>query len=384
MNVLLVCNNAFIKGNGLSTAVRMQHRLLREAGVDARILAMRNDDPEGEQPEFPLEHLVIPVFESILKSQGFGFAKANRKAILAALEWADVVHIEEPFLLEEKVIRLARKLRKPCVATFHLFTQNIMDTIGLGEDKVINEAWLALWKRRIYNKCSYIHCPTETVADILASHRFKAHLMTFSNGVTIPDERIIAQVPEMDPFIIICIGRMSKEKAQTTLLKAMKYSRHADRIQLVFAGKGPLLEKIERKADRLYEKGVLKLKPTFGFYNHEQLRELVRKSYLYIHCAWVEVEGLSCLESLREGTVPVIAKGPLTATSKFALDKRSIYRVKNPWDLASKIDWWIDHPEERIEMGQKYADKVREYDVHNSTLTMIEMYRRAIEDARKS
>ena len=35
------------------------------------------------------------------------------------------------------------------------------------------------------------------------------------------------------------LGRLSKEKRQDVIINALKYSKYGDRIQLVFAGKGP-------------------------------------------------------------------------------------------------------------------------------------------------
>ena len=118
---------------------------------------------------------------------------------------------------------------------------------------------------------------------------------------------------------LLCIGRLAKEKSQNTLLQAMRYSRYADRIRLNFAGNGPKAKYYKKMAEDLYKEGVLKIPASFGFYTHDELREMARKSYLYIHCAWVEVEGLSCLEAIQQGVVPVIAQGELIGTPVFAL-----------------------------------------------------------------
>jgi len=108
------------------------------------------------------------------------------------------------------------------------------------------------------------------------------------------------------------------------------------------------------------------------------LKEIARKAYLYIHCARVEVEGLSCIEAIREGLVPIISEGPMIATSQFALDDRSLYPMRDAKVLAQKIDWWIEHPEERIKMGQEYADSVNKYEIHKSIASLIEMYQKAM------
>ena len=89
MKVLFVCNNAFITGNGLSASARITLRQLRLRGIDARLLAVRNPDPDGPQPDFPLEHFKFPFFEPIIRANSFCFAKIDRKVIEQAVEWAD-------------------------------------------------------------------------------------------------------------------------------------------------------------------------------------------------------------------------------------------------------------------------------------------------------
>ena len=102
MKVLFVCNNAYNPGNGLSVSALTTIANLRQHGVDARLLAVRNADSGGPQPEFPLEHFKFPIFEPIIRANGFCYAKIDRRRITEAIKWADVVHFEEHSLCPEK------------------------------------------------------------------------------------------------------------------------------------------------------------------------------------------------------------------------------------------------------------------------------------------
>lgn len=57
--------------------------------------------------------------------------------------------------------------------------------------------------------------------------------------------------------------------------------------------------------------------------------------------------GISCLEAISCGLVPVISNSPRCATKAYALTARSLFQFDSPKDLADKIDWWLDHPQER-------------------------------------
>ena len=67
MKILIVCNNVYVEGNGLRTAVLSLLGTLKQKGVDARLLSCENDDPSGPQPDFPLKHFKVPVFEPLIE-----------------------------------------------------------------------------------------------------------------------------------------------------------------------------------------------------------------------------------------------------------------------------------------------------------------------------
>lgn len=383
MKILFVCNNAFTPGNGLSASAVNTIKKLREHGADARLMAAENPDPNGPQPDFPLKHFVFPLFEPVIRANGFCYAMPDRKVIKEAVAWADVVHFEEAFFLEKAVRREAVRQGKVCTGTFHLYPHNVVANLKLGRSRLINKLLLLHWKRIVFDYCSHIQCPTESVRTYLQKNGFKAKMHVISNGISLPKEPVVASAIEPgDPIDIISIGRLAREKSQDTLLDAMRYSRYADRIRLTFAGKGPLKKFYTRKASKLLKQNVLKYDITFAFYTRKELEDLARKAYLYVHCAWVEVEGLSCLEATREGTVPVIGTGELVGTSTFALCPESLYPNGDSRALAQRIDWWIEHPEERNRMAQLYADAARKYDIDKSIDSLIGMFRTAMEESK--
>ncbi len=380
MKILFVCNNAYTKGNGLTTSIQNTIKHLRERNLDVRLMAIANPDPEGPQPDFPLKHFKFPLFEPIIRANGFSYARIDRRVIRKAVEWADIVHFQEALLLESVVRRIAVKQGKTCTGTFHLYPHNITSNLGLGRKNWVNPLLMKYWNWTVFNHCSDIQCPTLPVKEYLEKNQTKARLHVISNGIQLPEPPLQVKPVNPEPEVkILCIGRLAKEKSQKTLLGAMRYSRHAGRIRLIFAGKGQLEKSYRRQAEKLYREGVLGIMPEFGFYSPEELRNLARECYLYIHCAYVEVEGLSCLESMREGLVPVIARGDLIGTSQFALSPESLYPVSDSRALAQRIDWWIEHPLQRNQMSQRYADQARRYAIDQSVDALTAMFQNALQ-----
>ena len=381
MKVLIVTNNAYTRGNGLSTAVRNTVFNLQEYGVDVRLMAARNPDPDGPQPEFPLRHWKIPLFEPIIRANGFCYAWIDLKVIREAVEWADVVHFEECFLLERIVRRIAVKRGKAITATYHLLAENITANLGLPKKTLLGRLITRMWVRGAFNYCSDVQCPTPEVARHFKSFCTRPRVHVISNGIRLYDAYVPKPVLPEPTVDILCIGRLAREKSQETLLEAMRYSRHADRIRLFFAGNGPKAKKYQKMADRLCRDGVLKHAPSFGFYSPEELRDLARQCYLYVHCAWVEVEGLSCLEATREGLVPIIGEGELIGTPQFALSPESLYPACDSKALAERIDWWIEHPDVRNAMAVKYAEAAGNYALDDCMAALVDMFRQALQGA---
>ena len=380
MKVLIVSNNVYMKGNGVSTAVVALRSRLISQGVDVRIIACENPDKEGPQPDYPLKHYVFPFFEPIIRKNGFRYASIDKHIIKEAVQWADVVHLMEGFPFEATTAKIAKKLGKPCVGTYHIFTENITANLGNGRSTFINKLIDKWWSNSVYNHCKYVQCPTQTVKEHLEANGYTSELRVISNGIDLSQTPSTISEPSTPPYRILCVGRLSNEKDQTTLIKAIRYSKYANKIELVFAGNGPKANKIKSAARKLFEDGVVKHEPTFGFYTLKQLQELAASSWLYVHCAKIEVEGLSCIEAIQQGLVPVIAKGKLTATAQFALDEHSTFPTSDYKALAERIDWWIEHPDHRKQMSRLYAESVQKYSNEVSTRKIIEMY----EDALRS
>ena len=339
------------------------------------------------EPEFPLERFIFPIFQSMIDSLGYQYASSDKKMIRKAVEWADVVHLVEPFVLQYKTIRIAKELGKPLTSTYHLHPENITCHMGpLFYWNGLNRGLLRMACHYIYDQCAAIQCPTRNVQDRLRRYHCKCSLELISNGV-VPDACTKpAQMPANycdpeRPLDVLYIGRLSTEKDQYTLLNAMRYSQFAKRIRLHFAGQGDAEKKIKRMAAKLVADGVVNYEPVFTFENRDGLRKLAANADLCVHCATIEVEGLSIMEAMQQGAVPVIAVGRTSGTAQFALDHRSRFPEKNPEALANRIDYWLAHPQERWEMGWKYAKSMEQYDIAKSTQALIGMFEKAMNNS---
>ena len=387
MKILFVVNSYFSQGNGLDESARRTVQALREAGQDVRVLSGKNfENPDGPQPEYPMEKFHFPLMQPMLDSFGYAYADWHGPVIEEAMRWADVIHLEETFFLHHAAMNWARKLGKPITGTYHVHPENIVyNCLGFTGGNLFCEALYRYWCRVFYDNYSYLQCPTDNVRERLERHHVKAKCFTLSNGV-IPDRCIRPATPPADyldedrPLDLIYIGRTAIEKDQPTLYKALRLSKYAKRIRLYIAGRGPKLDEYTKMADQLYRDGVVGYQPIVGFYNREGLRQLAAKADLAVHCAFVEVEGMSITEALQQAVVPVIATAKLSGTATYALDDRSTFPAGDAQALAERIDYWFDHPQERWEMGFRYAESMKQYEIANCAQALIEIFQKAINE----
>ncbi|MFJ4234103.1 glycosyltransferase [Cellulosimicrobium cellulans] len=390
MRVLLVIDQFEDPTNGTTISARRFAVALRERGHEVRVACCRGAArPGGADPEdradgvvhYRLEPRGVPGFDRVIAGQGWVLAKPDDDVLRDALRWADVAHVMSPFWLGSRAKRLADALGVPSTAAFHVQPENVTYSLGVGRVGPLNDLVYAVF-RPFYDRFGHVHCPSRFIAEELRAHRYQATLHVVSNGVDpafVPHvvPRSLTKSADLDGrFVVTMTGRLSREKRQDVLLDAVRRSRHADRIQLVLAGRGPL-------AARYAQQGAtLPHPPRIGFLAQDELRDVLATSDLYVHAADAEIEALGCLEAVATGLVPVISDSRASATGQFALDERSLFRAGDTGDLARRIDYWIEHDDERARMSPAYAEVGREHALDVCVPQIEDMMRQAIDEGR--
>lgn len=376
MKVLLVVDQFDGATNGTTVTARRLMESLQARSHEVR-LASSGEDREGK---WGFGEYKIPVFDPLVKAQGFLFAGCDEKKMREAVLWADLVHVLVPFPLEKQAVKLCLELGKPVTAGYHLQPENIWFTVHLGNFMPLINLTYWAGKKYIYQHIKHIHCPSEMIKGMLEKHGFKGDIRVISNGFS-PAFHYQKKPKRKEfegKFVIVMTGRVSNEKRQDLLIEAVRLSRHSGEIQLYLAGRGPVDKKIAKLGATLPNPVMMK------FLSQEELRQLLSEADLYGYPSDVDIESISCLEAIASGLVPVISDSPRSAASQFALDERSVFRAGDARELAGKIDYWIEHEEERKEMERKYAAYAKEtYALDICIDKMIDMFDSAMRDVGK-
>lgn len=353
MNITIICDVLGEANNGTSLAAFNLIRHLKSKGHNVTVVAPDAPDEEGfvSVPSLDLTFML----NWALRLNDVVLAKPDKQLLADAIRDADVVHLLVPLPLSVAAVKIAKEMDKPVTASFHCQAENVTAHFGLMDFSLANNATYEAFYKLVYQYCDCVHYPTEMIRRIFeraVGHKTNAYVI--SNGVNdsfVPP----SQPPHNDKFTIVCSGRYSREKAQQQLLKAVAISKHKDEIRVILAGDGPRGSYLKALANRF------DIDATFAFFSRDQMVKNLQNADLYVHTAIIEIEAIACMEAICCGAVPVICNSPRSATRFFAIGDNSLYEQYDIEDLASKIDYWFEHPEEKAERSKEYGATRRSF-----------------------
>ena len=308
MKILFVIDTFDTNNNGTSISAQRFAKELNRRGHEVRVLCADPQETDEKGVKLPVEvtgkyilpEYKIPLFNPLAKKHGFtygDFLPKSRPIIHEAVEWADVVHTFFPFPLGMVASSYAAKIGKPSTGAFHVQPENITSTLGCGKVKWVQNMIYRLFRNTFYYKFRHIHVPSAFMGRMLEERNYKAKIHVFSNGIQ--DAFMEAgenkiengrppKLPEyQDKIVIMMVGRLAQEKRQDVIINAVNYSKYADKIQLVFAGKGPQYEKYVKLSEKLVNP------PQFVYVKQDELIKLLLQCDLYVHASDMESEAIS-------------------------------------------------------------------------------------------
>lgn len=383
MNITFVMDLYGDLNNGTTCTCMRACDILRAHGHNVKVIGIV---PDYVNPSvlngcevLKCKEIFIPIFHGLIHKEGMRLATIGYKEIADFIKGSDVVHLFLPFTLERKARVVAKAMHIPVTGAMHMQPESVSSALGLGHVGFVNSFIYWFLYRWMYRYIRHIHTPSMMMKDQMIEHHYKNEIHAISNGVSSFFQPMKVAKPETlkDKFVILMVGRLAGEKRQDLIIKAIGQSKYNDRIVLILAGQGPKKRQYQELA-----KKHLKNPCVFGFYSQDALRDVINYSDLYIHASDAESEAISCIEAFSCGKVPVISDSKVSATNHFALDERCLFKAGNPASLKDKIDYWIEHPEEKRLLEEKYIEYSKEFELNHCVMELEKMFRMEIEDEK--
>lgn len=351
MIVTIVCDVLGEENNGTTIAAMNLIRYLKKQGHIVRILCADQNKKDQENCWVVPNINFGKTLNKYIEKVGVTLAKPVEDIIRDCIKGSDVVHILIPLYLSMNAIKIAKEYDIPMTASFHMQAENLTSYFKLNNVKFINTAVYKIIYKYVYQYVDKIHFPTKFIEEIFEKNIKKTTPgCVISNGVNdyVKKENIEKPLEYQNKIVILTTGRYAREKSQDTLIKAIYHSKYKEKIQLILGGQG-----IKEKEYRKLAKN-LPIQPLFKFYSRTEIIDVLNYADIYVHPAEIELEGISCIEAIACGKLTIVSNSKLSATKEFAVDERCIFKCRKPKDLARVIDYWIDHPEEKKIIEDKY------------------------------
>ena len=370
MKIAFVMDDMSEHSNGTSTTAMRYAGSLRSLGHEIVCVGFGADGPDS----FSVPERHIPIVTWFADRLDFHFAEPVEAVFDKAFEGVDVIHVFLPFALGQEARDWGRRHDVPVTAAFHLQPENITYNAHLGRAPLICDLIYQLFYKWLYRDIRHIHCPSEMIAQQLRKHGYKAKLHVISNGV--PEAFCPGPGKHFDDELthIVTVGRLAREKDQTTIIRAVAKCRHARDIQLHICGEGPLAKELQ------HEGAHLPHAPLLEYHSQADLIALERACPLYIHASVADIEAISVIEAIACGCIPIVAQAEMSAPSQFALTPESLFPSGDSNRLAQLIDWWLDHPGEISKWRPRYIEEGANDHVEKCACRFLSMLEEAIID----
>jgi glycosyltransferase involved in cell wall biosynthesis len=306
MRVALFTNNYLPFRGGVTTAVETLRAGLTARGHRAWVFAPAPSRPHDDPAYvFRYPSFAAPTYP--------GFAVAvpwsRRLARVAAGLGPDVIHAQHPFLLGETARRLARRLRRPLVFTYHTRYEKYAHYVP-GPSGVVARLAVQL-SCRYANRCDLVIAPSASLADVLRARGVGSPIAVVPTGVALdhfrPGDRAAARralgLPEAVPLCLYA-GRLDREKSVERVLEAFGVVAEAlPTARLLLVGEGSHAAALRQGAAAAPARGRIEFR---GSVAHEGLVPFYQAADIFLFASETETQGLVLAEAHACG-LPAVA-----------------------------------------------------------------------------
>ena len=375
MKIAVVCDVLGEENNGTTVAAMNLIRFLRSRDHEVHVVCP-DENRRGQEGYYVVPQLNVGPLNDYVRKVGVSIAVSDEEVLESALGGMDVIHIMTPFILGKAALEYGRKHGIPVTAGFHAQAENITNHLHLMNSRRANDLTYKAMYRLVYQYVNAIHYPTQFIREVFESEVGPTNGYVISNGVNDRFVRTDAERPAewKDKFVILFTGRYGLEKSHKVLIDAVAKSKYEPMIQLIFAGTGPLRAALEEYGEKLTNPPVMR------FYGREEMLRVINSADLYVHPAEIEIEAIACLEAISCGLVSVIADSPRSATRFFALGEKNLFHFNDAGDLKDKIEYWLEHPQEKAECSRAYQGYTRQFEQKHCMEEMEKMLMKTAAD----
>ncbi|MEP6484196.1 MAG: glycosyltransferase [Rudaea sp.] len=356
MNILMVSDVYFPRVNGVSSSIRTFSRELKRLGHHVAIVAPDYGANGDEQAEFemirlPARSIFFDPEDRLIRGSAVGGAIER----LSTRAW-DVIHIHTPFIAHRLGVKLARRLGRPTVESYHTFFEEYVGHYLPWLPKGLSRFGARYFSRRLCQSVDHLIVPSEEMTQVLARYGITTpssviptgiHLDEFRGGDGLRFRR--AHGIADDAPTIVTVSRLSAEKNIAFLLDvARKLVEEFPKLTFILAGEGPDAERLKRRAAEI---GLSNNVVFVGNLDRRtSLLDCYKAGDVFVFASPTETQGLVLLEAMSLG-VPIVSTAVM-GTATVLKDARSArISAEDVSTFAGHVAALLRSPVERAQLA---------------------------------
>jgi glycosyltransferase involved in cell wall biosynthesis len=306
LRVGLFTNNYLPMLGGVARAVETVRTALVTLGHQPFVVAPRMPGAAGSTPGV----LRVPAVPAPTYPD-FALPLPATSAVVRRIEALDldVLHAHHPFLLGVTARRLARRLGRPLVFTYHTLYDKYAHYVPLPRPLVARQA--VAWSIAFANSADLVIAPSAGLASRLRSQGVRRPVVVLPTGVDLDsfrpgDQQAARRALTLPPAGPLCLylGRIDREKNLEFLLDAFaRVAAERPAARLVLVGRGTREARLRRHAERV---GLGDRVHFAGGVAPDVAPLYYQAADVFLFASTTETQGLAVLEAMAAGR-PVVA-----------------------------------------------------------------------------
>lgn len=356
LKILFVSDVYFPRVNGVSTSIKTFIEQLQLQGHTVHLIAPAYGE-EADQQHAADWIKRVPAFKIFFDPEDRLMRYGAAYNLLPSLikEKYDLVHINTPFMAHYLGKRLAKKLKVPCVETYHTFFEDYLHHYLPWVPKLIAKRIARFVSKKQCNAVDAIVSPSTPMADVLKGYGVRTPVEVIPTGLqeaSFTQQDIgFKEKYGIDPKrpLLLYVGRVAHEKNIEFLLSVVDVLRvEMPNLLLLITGEGPALNSLQRKASSL---GVADNVMFLGYLDRDtELNACYHAADVFVFSSKSETQGLVVLEAMAQET-PVVAIAELGTASILDNGRGALIAAEDTLDFAQKVQLLLTDKSMRTALG---------------------------------
>jgi len=316
MNVAIFTDTYFPDINGVTSSVYTLSEELKKRGHNVYVFTV--SEPRSELRKTKKDASVyrfpsIPIL--FIKPQRAANPFSIRLIRLIKRFRIDIIHTQSEFFMGFMAVGASTSFRIPIVHTYHTMLEDYTHYIAHG--KLATPAMARQYSKTFCGFASSIIVPTEKVANALRKYGVKKPIYVIPTGINLipfmkenhSKEEVLALKKKLgiNPAwpIILCLGRLAKEKSVDLLLSQMPdVLRLIPEARLLIVGTGPEVENLKELSESLFVSDHVIF---LGAAPYREIGSYYQLGDVFVCCSTTETQGLTYYEAMAAG-IPIVAR----------------------------------------------------------------------------